>query len=176
MSFEKAVDTAQWYVIHTKPREEERAENNLRAWKIETLSPKLKERHFNRYTGNPTSLIKPLFPRYIFARFDACKLLHKIYYTRGIHSVVSFGGSPTPVDDEVIRIIKSRIHEDGFVRDADEPKVGDQVVVKTGPFKSFEGIFDCEMKENDRVSILLTTISYQGRILIPKELIEKLVA
>lgn len=173
MSSEMAVDIPRWYAIHTKPKEEERADNNLRAWSIETLCPKIKERHYNQYTGKPTSLIKPLFPRYLFALFDASKLLHKVHYTRGVRSIVSFGGSPISIDNEVISIVKSQIHEDGFVRIGKELKIGDRVVVKTGPFKSLEGIFEREMQETDRVMILLTTISFQGRMVIERGLIEK---
>jgi hypothetical protein len=37
-------DGSCWYVIQTKPKQEDRADLNLRAWKIETFAPTLKER------------------------------------------------------------------------------------------------------------------------------------
>src|ERR1043166_9166696 len=65
MSSEIGQDTSQWYVVHTNPKQEERADSNLRAWGVETLHPKLKTRRFNEFTGAPTVTTKPLFPRYI---------------------------------------------------------------------------------------------------------------
>src|SRR5689334_16613864 len=92
MSSEIGQDTSQWYVVHTNPKQEERADSNLRAWGVETLHPKLKTRRFNEFTGAPTVTTKPLFPRYIFAKFNAREQLAKISFTRGVHYVVSFGG------------------------------------------------------------------------------------
>ena len=36
-------DSPLWYAVYTKPKEEERAESNLRAWGVKTLMPKFKE-------------------------------------------------------------------------------------------------------------------------------------
>src|SRR5437588_5435367 len=113
-----------WYVIQTHPRQEDRAESNLRAWRVETFNPRIKEPRHQRYTGELIYLSKPLFPRYIFARFMANRLLNKIWFTRGVRSVVSFGGSATPVDDQIIDLIKARIGDDGFVQIGRELKTG----------------------------------------------------
>src|SRR5215216_116169 len=107
--------TPHWYAIHTKAKQEDRAVSNLIAWHIETFFPRLKESRCNEFTGQPTPLVKPLFPGYVFANFDASTMLHKVWFTRGVHSVVSFGGSPVPVSDEIISLIRSRIGQDGFV-------------------------------------------------------------
>ena len=176
MSIEIGHDTSQWYVVHTNPKQEERADSNLRAWGVETLHPKVKSRRFNEFTGAPTVTTKPLFPRYIFARFNAHKQLAKISFTRGVHYVVSFGGQPVSVDDDIIQIVKDRIDQTGFVRFGDELKQGDRVVIKAGPLREFEGIFERKLKDNERITVLLTTISYQGRLVINKDLIEKVQA
>lgn len=173
MSIEIGHDTSQWYVVHTNPKQEERADSNLRAWGVETLHPKVKSRRFNEFTGAPTVTTKPLFPRYIFARFNAHKQLAKIAFTRGVHYVVSFGGNPVSVDDDIIQIVKDRIDQTGYVRFGDELKQGDRVVIKAGPLREFEGIFERKLKDNERITVLLTTISYQGRLVINKDLIEK---
>src|SRR5256885_1737905 len=99
MNKENATDVSRWYVVHTKPRQEERANNNLRAWGVETLNPKLRTRRYNEFTGAPSTITQPLFPRYIFARFNADKQLAKIWFTRGVHEVVCFGRSPALVDE-----------------------------------------------------------------------------
>lgn len=157
-----------WYAIHTHPKQEDRAESNLHAWQVETFAPRYRQRRFNQYTNHPSLVIKPLFPRYIFARFVAGELLHKVRFTRGVHSVVSFGKEPIPVDDELIAIIQARRSEDGFIRIGDELKAGDQVMIKAGHFKGFTGIFERRMKDADRVMIMLQTVGYQPHVVVEK--------
>jgi transcriptional antiterminator RfaH len=172
MSRELEVDTTNWYAIHTHPRQESRADGNLRAWRVETLAPMLKADRCSN--GALLKVVKPLFPRYIFARFKASEMLHKVTYTRGVNSVVSFGGSPTPVDDQIIDTIRSRITEDGYVRLGEKLEAGDAVVIKAGPFKDFKGIFEREVRHTHRVMLLLDAINYQSRIEIPRELVKKI--
>jgi transcriptional antiterminator RfaH len=165
-------DVPRWYVIQTKPKEEDRADNNLRAWKIETFVPKFKKRRSSLYTSYHLYVIKHLFPRYIFARFSE-ERLSQVNYTRGVQKVVTFGERPTPVEDEIVDVIKSRISDDGFVKIGEPLKPGDEIVVKLGPLKGLEGIFERTMNDIDRVMILLSTVNFQGRITIEKDLVQK---
>src|SRR5262245_20366287 len=102
VSVQHTLDICAWYAIHTNPRQELRAENNLRAWGVETYLPKIKERGLNQYVSKHAWSIKPLFLRYFFARFRYNTFGHKIRYTRGVRDVVSFGATPLPVNDEII--------------------------------------------------------------------------
>jgi transcription antitermination factor NusG len=90
-----------------------------------------------------------------------------------VQNVVSFGGSPVPVDDQIINLIKDQVDEDGFIRLGEELKFGDKIMIKSGPFKSFVGIFQNEIKNTDRVRILLDTVNYQSHLLIDREMMEK---
>lgn len=167
-------DACSWYVIRTGARQEERATSNLNAWGVETFLPKLKVRRLNRYTGKSTYGSGPMFPCYVFARFDASRLLHQVGYTRGVRSVVSFGGVPARVDDSIIELIHSQISEDGFVEMRVELKVGDRVKINDGPLSNFVGVFDHKINSTSRVAILLTAVSYQGRIVIESDFVEKI--
>ena len=173
MNYEQLSDAPRWYIIHTNPKQEDRADSNLRAWNVETFTPKVKAYRYNQYTGESAGCIKPLFPRYIFAWFKAGALLPKIRFTRGIHSVVSIGGTITPVEDEIISMLKSRMDADGYIKMDKELKSGDEVVITKGLLKSFTGIFEREMKDSERVMILLTSLSYQNRIIVEKEFVNK---
>ena len=163
-----------WYVIHTKPKSEDRADYNLTAWGIEAFNPRIKERRYNQFNGKPTVWSKPLFPRYIFAKFDADKLMNKIYFTRGVQNVVSFGNSPISVEDEHIELIQARVGKDGFVIMDGDLKSGDPVTIECGPFRGLSGVFDRVVKDSDRVMILFATINYQASVSIERSLIRKL--
>lgn len=169
----KLYDTPQWYAIYTQPKQEDRANGNLRAWGIETFNPKHKVRRFNQFTGQPTYVSRPLFLRYFFARFTVSSLLRKVSFTRGVHSVVSVGRAPIPVDEEIINFIKSRENEDGFISLEDELKAGDKVLVNQGALRNLTGIFHRQVKNSDRVIILLESITFSGRIMVPRDSIEK---
>jgi transcriptional antiterminator RfaH len=173
MSTKSAEDISRWYVVHTKFREEERANSNLQGWGVETLNPKVKTRRYNQFIGTPLNISQPLFPRYIFARFNADKQLSKICFTRGVQNVVCFGGNPASVDDEIIELLQARIDESGFVNTRNELKRGDKVMIKAGPMRNFVGVFERELKASERIEILLTSINYQGRLLVQRDLVER---
>lgn len=166
--------TLHWYVIHTHPQQESRAEINLRAGRVETFAPKHKRRLYSRKSKGPTYRVKPLFPAYIFARFDIENRLHDIQYTRGVHSVVSFGNTYIPVDDEIINIIQSRKTKEGFIMIGEEFQHGDELIVVSGPFNGFTGIFERNLKDADRVMILMKTVSYQSHVMLEREFLMKL--
>lgn len=166
-------DAPQWYAVHTKAKEEARVESNLLAWQVETFSPKVRGKCRGHFGGPPVGIVEPLFPRYIFARFDASRMLHKIHYTRGVHSVVNFGGLPVPVDAEAIEAIRSRIGSDGLVKLEEQLKAGDSVMIRDGQFKGLRGVFQERLKGSDRVMILLTMVKYQASITVDSELVRK---
>lgn len=170
---DRATDLLRWYVVHTHPRQEDRAEKNFRLWNLETFFPRIVDRRYNRFTGDVARIVKPLFPRYIFLRLNIEKLYHKVRFTRGVHSVVSFNNRPCFLDDQIIALIKSGIGRDGFVRIGEEFKVGDEVVIKDGLLKDFTGIFERRMNGSDRVMILLKTINYQVHVAIERALIKR---
>jgi transcriptional antiterminator RfaH len=166
-------DMVRWYVIHTHSKQEDRACSNLKVLGVPIFNPKVRERRYNQFVNAPTYIIKSLFPRYIFAQFKVNELYHKICFTRGICSVVSFGNGPAPIDEEIIALIQSNIKEDGFVSIYEEISPGDKVIVEDGPLKNFAGVFVREMKETDRIRILLETVSYQAHIEVERGLVKK---
>jgi transcriptional antiterminator RfaH len=173
MDHSQTVGKSQWYAIHTHLHQENRAEANLKAWNVETFYPKIKSRRRNEFSGAISYVSRPFFDRYLFGRFPQ-QWLHKVWFTRGVESVVSFGGTPAPIDDEVIEFIRTRAEKDGFIKLDEEFKPGDKVVMKGGVLDSLEGVFEREMNGSERVMILLKTIKYQGHIVVAKDSIQKL--
>jgi len=167
-------DVLRWYVIKTQPKQEVRAECNLRVWGLDTFLPKISERYINPFTGVSSNVMRPLFPRYLFTRFSVNASHRRVCFTRGVHSVVSFGNGPTSVDDEIIQVIQSRIGEDGLIKLDNELTEGDQVMIDNGPLRDLVGVFQYDIKGTDRVAILLTAISYQGRVIVEKDQVRKI--
>ena len=175
MGVERLPESRQWYVLYTHLKQEERANENLRSWGVETLHPKLRTRRYNEFTGAPAYITQPLFPRYLLAKFNAREQLPKIRFTRGVHNVVCFGESPAPVDQDIIDLLRTRIDENGFVKEDDELQPGDKVVISAGPLRNLIGIFEREVKGSDRITILLTAIEYQARLVVQRDLVQRAV-
>jgi len=168
------VSASRWYVVYTRLKEEDRVDQNLAAWHIETFSPKIRRKQINPFSGKATYFRQSLFPRYLFARFDADKMLHKVLYTRGVQKLISFADGPVTVDDDIIELIRSRVSDDGFVRLTDDLRPGDLVKVKDGSMSGITGIFDRAMNDQNRVMILLEAINYQASIIVERDAVQKL--
>jgi len=122
-----------------------------------------------------TYITQPLFPRYLFAKFNAGEQLSKILFTRGVHNVVCFGDSPASFYHYIIDLLRARIDENGFVKQDEELKPGDKVMINAGPLRNLMGIFEREMKGSDRITILLTAIEYQGRLVVNRDMVQRAV-
>lgn len=158
-----------WYAVYTKPKQEDRVEKNLLNASLEVFNPKIRKKKYvrNRYEY----VVKPFFPCYVFVRLEPGRHYHMVSYTRGVRNIV---GAPWPVSEEVINIIRSRMNEEGFVVISPDIKKGDRVEITETPLKGFVGIFDGQVKDSDRVMVLLSTIEYQAKVEIEKEFLDKL--
>jgi transcriptional antiterminator RfaH len=158
-----------WYVVATKPRNEERAANNLEQGKIEVLSPKLKIRKFKE--GQFFNVVEPMFPGYIFVKFHPIDEFRLVKYTRGIKTIVNFGGRIVPVRDEMIDFIRARLEEGVATIQQRRFREGERIFIKDGPFKNLSGVFEKELDGRERVAILLDGINYCARMEIDRDLI-----
>jgi transcriptional antiterminator RfaH len=173
MAMEGNREDLRWYVVRTHANQEDRAAGNIGSLNVETFSPRYRKVIYNPYNGKPTYLNRALFPRYIFARFDLEKHLHRIQYSRGVANILCFSGAPAEVEGEMVKLMKARVGNGGFVRLGDEFMPGDEVLISDGPFRNFRGIFEHELGDEDRVRILLDSVGYQAHIVIEKHLVRK---
>ena len=159
-----------WYVIQTKVREEGRATFFLRQLGIEVYFPKME---FCTMTGTKATMArKPLFPNYIFAHFDAQKDLSKVSWTKGVQKILPESPTPVPLDEEIIKSIKSLAGNDDVVRKR-RFKKNERIRVIRGPMKDIMGIFEDWVSDQGRVRILLDLFNYQARLELHHSLIER---
>lgn len=160
-----------WYVIKTKPLQEEKAFLNLSMQGIEVYFPKILKRFWRK--GKKLELLKPLFPGYLFAKFSVETHYRKVNYTRGVSKIVSFGNYPIPLEEEEIKIIKSK-EENGVIKLEDRNfSEGEAIRVVKGPFNGLEGVFVKELDDRERVQVLLRFLYSKAKIILEKDFIEK---
>jgi len=158
-----------WYVVATKPRNEDRAAMNLLNGGIEVLAPRLRLRKFK--DGKFAEVIEPMFPGYIFVRFHPVDEFRMVKYARGVKTIVHFGGKIVPLQDDMIELIRTRL-ENG-VASIQKQKIdkGEKILIKDGPFKGFSGIFESELDGKERVAILLEGVNYCAKMEIDRDLV-----
>lgn len=153
---------AQWYLIQCKPRQEVRAEENLRNQHFPCYCPLHSVEKVHK--GKRTVTQQPLFPGYLF--INLCKLTdswHSIRSTRGVRRLVTFADQPLAVPDEIIDDLQARLASIG-----DKPlfEEGTQVTITEGPFKDLDAIF-CKADGEERAIILLNLLHRQQHIRVP---------
>lgn len=158
-----AQDDRHWYAVHTKPRKEHTVEEYLLSRGIEVYLPLLKEGSKNAVRNKRE---KPFFSCYLFARVNLNQVpLSSLNWAPGVNRVVSFGGQPTVVPDEVVDWLKRRLAQiDGRDYYQGLPlQPGDRLRVVKGPLKDLEVIFDKRLSSGERARVLIEIL---GRLTV----------
>jgi transcriptional antiterminator RfaH len=160
-----------WYVIQTKPKKEEEAKSYLSTKGVEVFNPLLET--FLLRNGRMNRELKPLFPNYMFGKFDLDQNYPLVRWAKGVKKVLGFGEYPTPIPEEVVEIIKERTDTHGIVRLKCHFQANDLIRIKTGPLKDLLGIFERWISDSERVRILLNMVGYQPVVEMHYSMIEK---
>ena len=151
-----ALSTLSWYLVHTKPRQEDIALTNLERQGYECYLPQIRiERIRRRKVGVAT---EPMFPRYLFIRLDSSdqgKSWSPIRSTLGVSQLVHFGARAAKVDDTLVDLLRQR--ERAMPTEAMFHS-GDSVVITDGPFAGIEAIYQT-VDADRRAFILLEILS-----------------
>ena len=152
-----------WYAVHTHPRKERVALENLERQGFEAYLPLLKVQKARR--GKAVMVDEPMFARYLFVRLDSSsqgRSWAPIRSTLGVRTLVQFGGRPARVQPELIDWLRTR--EVAF-----DPlhlfEPGDAVTVNAGPFKGLEALYQGVDGEH-RALILLEILSKPVRVAV----------
>ena len=156
-----------WHAVHTQPGREQFAAGHLERQGFTVYLPRILRQR--RHARQVTRIRAPLFPRYLFVRFDRVRdRWHAINGTHGVCYLVCAGDRPSRVPPGVVAAIRAHENGDGLVELAADPALdcGDQVRVTTGPLADCTGIFDCR-DDRQRVVILLDLLGRKLRVPIP---------
>jgi len=112
--------------------------------------------------------LRPLFPAYLFVRFDPARTRWRsINGTVGVRYVLTDGERPRCVSDRTIEEIVAREDETGAVT-LNGPSLvqGQEVRLIDGPMADVCGIFE-EAHDSKRVLLLLTLLGRSVRVIVP---------
>jgi transcription elongation factor/antiterminator RfaH len=142
-----------WFLAHTLPKSEWKAELHLGAQGFRTFQPQI--RKTIRHARQLKTVRAPLFPRYLFVILDLERdRWLSVRSTVGVSSLFSSrDGRPVPVPLGIVESLIERC-EDTVTRLDSNLVQGQQVRILTGPFADFVGILE-RLNEAGRVRVLL---------------------
>jgi len=158
-------ETALWYAVATKARDEAVAKANLERQDYQVFLPTISLK--KRYRGRWMPVTEPLFRGYLFVSLllgadDPAP----IRSTVGCIGLVRFGQTHTPVPSGLIAALQSA--SDGAF-DAPLPfNQGDKVRLIAGPFAGLEAVFDMPRGE-DRAQVLLELLGKVQRLTVNQD-------
>ena len=144
----------QWFCIQTKRKYEDSATFNLERKGITVFSPKIEEYIVRNYRN--VKRIVPLFPSYIFAKFDVSCEHNKARWTPGVKQILGNRRGPIQIEDEIIDEIAVALEQKSFGQT--ELKTGDIVTISCGSFQGLNGIFQYYTSGETRVRVLLDLV------------------
>jgi transcriptional antiterminator RfaH len=158
---------SRWYVVHTQPHYEGRADLNLRRQGFATYLPRYQRSR--RHARRTETVTRPLFPRYLFVALDLARdRWRSIQSTFGVSQLVLAGEEPLAVPTEVVDEIRAREGMDGIVR-LGLPAgvgVGSRVRLIDGIFEDARGVIE-RIADDRRVAILLQLLGREVRVFVP---------
>jgi len=132
-----------WHAVHTSPRKEWLAHSLLQRQGYEVLYL-----HYSdtvKHARRTWTVLKPYFPRYLFAGLANGQTVYRINKTPGVSTVVYSGDEPLAVPGNVIEELRARGNSSGLVAFTPSErgdhqrryKKGERVRIDAGPLEGF---------------------------------------
>ena len=152
----------EWFILQFKPNSHYQAVKNLTRQGFETFLPlhDTTSRKSSRFINTS----KPLFPGYMFIRFNKAESeWHKINNTYGVSRLIIFNSDLKSISTKFIDSLMKRYDLSGKLLPIQKLKKGYQVTVLKGPFANF--IATVEKYEDDqRIWILMDLLGRKTKI------------
>lgn len=166
--------TERWHVVYCHARKEFVAKEHLLNQSFDVYVPSFKK--LVRHAGSMREVVAPLFPRYLFVRFDSdMDLWRSIRYTRGVINLIAHkDGTLQYLSNSIIQGIRASEDNDGLVSLAalDHFKAGDDVRILEGVFKGHIAKYQ-KMTDQQRVEILINFLNKDVLLQMPTHAVEK---
>ncbi len=150
-----------WYVVQTRPHQEQRAEVNLARQGYRVWLP-VTERSRRRAKRIETGYA-PLFPQYLFVQLDIGREPWRaINGTFGVKRLLADGPRPQPLPGDFVAALREATGADGVSTPAPpDLQAGDAVTITVGPFAECAAVV-LRLAPRERVEVLLDVLG--GRV------------
>jgi transcriptional antiterminator RfaH len=160
----------EWFVLQFKSNSHHQATKNLNRQGFKTFLPlhDITSRKLSRFI----STSKPLFPGYMFVKFDRAKTdWNKINNTYGVSRLITFNSILKSIPTEFIDCLMCRYDLSGKLLSIEKLKKGDQVTILTGPFANFIATVE-KYEADERIWILMDLMGRKIIIQTPSDVLK----
>jgi transcription antitermination factor NusG len=147
-------DRLPWFALQVRSRREAVIAALLQAQGYECFLPLYKS--IRRWSDRLKELEQPLFPGYLFSRFDF-RSRRPLLMTPGVQQIVGIGGTPIPVEETELEPIRQAIGSGLSSQPWPYVQLGERVRVTYGSLNNLEGIL-INFKGSHRVVLSLTLL------------------
>ena len=133
----QGVELIDWYALRVRAQHERVVSNMLHLKGYEEFVPSYRTK--KRWSDRLKELELPLFPGYVFCRFDVTKRL-PILLTPGVVQVIGIGKTPIPIPEREIDALKSVVSSQLPVGPYAFLHIDQKIRVTTGALEGLEGI------------------------------------
>ena len=160
----------EWFILQFKSNSHHQAAKNLNRQGFETFLPlhDATSRKLSRFINTS----KPLFPGYMFIKFDRAESeWHKINSTYGVSRLITFNSILKSIPTIFVDHLMKRYDLSGKLIPIKKLKKGDHVTLLKGPFSNF--IATVETYETDqRIWILMDLMGRKTKIQTPLDTLQ----
>ena len=150
-------DNLSWYAIQIQSKLGTVASATLRGKGYEEFLPLYRSRR--RWSDRIKELDLPLFPGYLFCRFNVSDRLMPILTTPGVIGIIGAGKTPVPVFEEEIEAIRAILRSGLAAQPYPFLRAGSKVYIEAGPLAGVEGI----VTNTDKVYRLIVSVGLLQR-------------
>jgi transcription antitermination factor NusG len=161
-----------WYAIRVRSKFEQAVSASLSGKGYEEYLPLYRSRR--TWSDRAKDLDLPLFPGYLFCRFDVQFRL-PILTTLGVISIVGTGRIPVAISDQEIDAIQTVIRSGLHLQPWPQLAVGSRVVIEQGPLKGLEGVA-VDVKKKYRLFVSVPLLQRSVSVEIDREWVRPLSA
>jgi transcription antitermination factor NusG len=156
-----------WFALTVKPRHEKTVAQSLRHRGLEDFLPLYSARR--RWSDRVKAVEFPLFPGYVFCRFDYERRF-PVVTTPGVISIVGFANLPTPVSEDEIAAVRTILASNLPAQPWPVVRVGQSIRIERGSLAGLQGILIRE-KDSLRVVISLELLQRAVAVEIDRDII-----
>ena len=156
-----------WYVVHTRPHEERRAEANLVRQGFQVWLPVMERSR--RHAGRIETVHSALFPGYLFAELDIGRAAWRtINGTFGVRRLLANGPHPQALPEDFVAALRGAVGIDGLSTAAPaDLQPGYEVRITAGPFTECAAAV-LRLAPGERVEVLLDVLGGQVPARLPR--------
>lgn len=155
-----------WYCVHTQPRKEIIAAQNLALQSYQYYLPTVARTI--RHARKVAKVTRALFPNYLFVSIDMqAQPWSPIKSTFGVRNLIMENDRPKLVPIGVVEELISATNDDGCVDFRHKLEVGKNVRLMSGPFSNLVGRLE-RLDDKGRVAVLLAILGGERLVFADK--------